>query len=151
HYLRDGVVVGWGPTVREIDQLAELFDEVTHIAFLHPDPPPKSALPYQSPRVHLRPLPPAGGARFADKLNILARYPQYLRTLLGEMRRADVVPVRAPANISLLAMVALAFERAPRIRWIKYAGNWQPNGGEPISYRFQRWWLRHNFARSEVT
>ena len=51
HYLRDDEVVGWGPTVQEIDHLATLFDEVRHIACLHPEPAPASALPYAAPNV----------------------------------------------------------------------------------------------------
>ena len=35
HYLKEGQVVGWGSTVMEIDQLAKLFTEVTHLAPLH--------------------------------------------------------------------------------------------------------------------
>jgi hypothetical protein len=32
HYHRDGEIVGWGATVREIDHLAALFESVVHIA-----------------------------------------------------------------------------------------------------------------------
>jgi hypothetical protein len=57
HYLKNGTVVGWGPTVREIDHLANLFDEIIHIAMLHTGPAPDSAIAYQSPRVKLCPVP----------------------------------------------------------------------------------------------
>jgi glycosyltransferase involved in cell wall biosynthesis len=45
----------------------------------------------------------------------------------------------------------LSLLRRPKLRWIKYAGNWQGYEKEPLSYRFQRWWLKKNFARSIVT
>ena len=32
HYRAAGQLVGWGPTVRELDHLAELFAEVVHVA-----------------------------------------------------------------------------------------------------------------------
>ncbi len=32
HYRRAGRIVGWGPTVRELDQLSTLFDELVHVA-----------------------------------------------------------------------------------------------------------------------
>jgi hypothetical protein len=38
HYERDGQIVGWGPTVREICWLAKAFDRVTHLACLHSGP-----------------------------------------------------------------------------------------------------------------
>jgi glycosyltransferase involved in cell wall biosynthesis len=151
HHLHGEAVAGWGPTIREIDTLASLFDEVVHIAHLHPGKAPNSALPYQSPRVTPRLLPPSGGNRLLDKLNIIAQYPGYLRAILRAMRDADVVHVRCPANISLLALFCLALTRQPRRRWIKYAGNWQPDQREPLSYTLQRWLLRRNLARGTVT
>src|SRR5262249_50710301 len=84
HHQRDGQVVGWGPTAQEIDQLAQLFDNIRHIAPLHPGPAPASALPYRSKRIEFLPVPPAGGTRWRDKGNILLCYPRYLRTILRE-------------------------------------------------------------------
>src|SRR5687767_2012317 len=107
HYLRHGQVVGWGPTVQEIDHLAELFDEVVHIACLHSSEAPASALPYSSARVTLVPVPPAGGKGLGAKLNILRHSPLYARMILRQLSRADVVHVRCPANISLLAIFLL--------------------------------------------
>lgn len=151
HHLRDGRVVGWGPTAHEIDHLAQVFNEVRHVALLHPGPAPSSALPYSSERVTFVPVPPAGGRRFRDKLEILLRYPAYLRTILRELPKADVVHVRCPDNISLLAIVVLAFTRRPRLRWVKYAGNWRPEQPESWSYTFQRWWLHRGLHRGLVT
>lgn len=151
HYPLGKTVAGWGPTIREIDALSSLFDEVVHLAHLHPTTAPSSAIPYQSPRVVPRLLPPSGGNRWLDKLKILARYPGYLRAIVREIRRADVVHVRCPANISLLAVICLAVLREPRRRWIKYAGNWQPDQGDPLSYSIQRWLLRRNVPRGTVT
>jgi glycosyltransferase involved in cell wall biosynthesis len=86
-----------------------------------------------------------------DKVRILGVFPSYARALMHELRRADAVHVRCPANISLLAVVLLALLRRPGYRWIKYAGNWQAYEGESWSYAFQRWWLKKGFARAEVT
>jgi len=151
HYYRDGQVVGHGATAREISYLASLFDEVRHVACLHREEPSAMFLPYESDKVTLVPLPPTGGKRFIDKLNILLHTPKYIYTILRELPKADVVHVRCPANIPLLAIILLAFVRYPRKRWIKYAGNWQPSGKEALSYTFQRWWLQRNFARAKVT
>jgi glycosyltransferase involved in cell wall biosynthesis len=75
----------------------------------------------------------------------------YIRTILKELPTADVVHVRCPANISLLAIVLLGLVRHPRARWVKYAGNWRPDGHESWSYTFQRWWLHHNLHFGKVT
>ncbi|PYJ80020.1 MAG: hypothetical protein DME22_24615, partial [Verrucomicrobia bacterium] len=151
HYRREGEIVGWGATVREIDHLATLFERVVHIAPLHADAAPASSLPYQSSRVRLRFVSPSGGERLRDKLNIPLRYPGYARVILQERRAADVIHVRSPASISLLALMMLAVLRGPQVRWAKYAGDWNRNGAEPWSYRFQRWWLSHGLHRGLVT
>jgi glycosyltransferase involved in cell wall biosynthesis len=151
HYLRQGKIVGWGATVREIDHLAALFESVVHLAPLHGEAAPASAIAYESARVKLRAVRPAGGERRRDKWSIPLRYPGYARAILQECRSADVIHIRAPANISLLALVLLAFVRRPAVRWAKYAGDWRRAGGEPWSYRFQRWWLARGLHRGLVT
>ena len=151
HYVRNGRVVGWGPTVQEISHLSQLFEEVRHIACMYQEEAPQSALPYSSTTIRLIGVPPAGGDRLQNKFEILRWTPLYVRTILRELRSADVVHVRCPANISLLAILLLAIIKNPRIRWIKYAGNWNPDDREAWSYRFQRWWLRKRFHRALVT
>ncbi|HTJ00124.1 MAG TPA: glycosyltransferase [Dongiaceae bacterium] len=151
HHVRDGQVVGWGPTANEIDHLATLFASVRHVAPLHPGPGPKIALPYTASNIKFVPVPAAGGPRLRDKLRILAAYPTYLFRMLKELPHADVVHVRCPDNISLLAILLLARVIRPTTRWIKYAGNWQAYAGEPLSYRLQRRWLGRNLARAQVT
>ena len=46
HYQKGNAIVGWGPTIREIDYLAQVFDRVVHVAPLHPEAAPASSLPY---------------------------------------------------------------------------------------------------------
>ena len=151
HYRRDGAAVGWGPTVRELDYLAELFDDVTHVAPVYAEPAPASALAYGAANVHLRPVAPAGGDSLRAKVGILTAYPAYARVIGDELRRADAVHVRCPANISLLALAQLRRARTPPYRWAKYAGNWHPEAGEPWFYGLQRRWLGENRHRGVVT
>lgn len=152
HYRRaDGAIVGHGATARELDALATLFDEVRHVACLHDEPAPGDALPYAAANLALVPVPPAGGDDLAAKLGILRHTPRYVQTIARELAGADAVHVRAPANISLYAIAMLTARRTPRRRWIKYAGNWQPHGSEPASYRLQRAWLAGPVHRAQVT
>lgn len=151
HHLRNGEVVGWGPTVRELDQLATRFDEVRHIACLHPGEAPGSALPYTARNVELVPVPPSGAPGFLGKLDVLRTSPKYISTILRELPNADMVHVRAPAHIALMAMVLLSARRKPVPRWFKYAGNWKPRARESPSYTFQRWWLARGWHHGEVT
>ncbi|HEY5952012.1 MAG TPA: glycosyltransferase [Kofleriaceae bacterium] len=142
HYRRaDGTIVGHGATARELSVLAELFDEVRHVACLHAEPPPASALPYTAANLELVPVPPAGGDDVLAKLDIFRKLPLYAATIRRELRGADAVHVRCPANISMVALGLLETRAEPHRRWIKYAGSWEPRPDEPLSYRLQREWL----------
>lgn len=151
HYRDGGTVRGWGATVREVDHLASLFDEVVHLACVHDEPAPASALGYRSPNVRLRLVPAAGGTTVTAKAGALGRLPSYAAAIARELRLADAVHVRAPAAIAMVAMALLSVRRRPRRRWFKYAGSWTAAPGQPRSYRLQRWWLRTGFRSSLVT
>src|SRR5690554_4681525 len=88
HYLQNGKAVGWGPTVREIDYLAQLFSEIIHIAPLHDDSPPAGMVTYCSDRIRLRPVKPSGGTRLHEKLRILRHYPSYFGVIREELKSA---------------------------------------------------------------
>jgi glycosyltransferase involved in cell wall biosynthesis len=153
HHYRDGVLVGHGPTVREIDHLSSLFDSVTHVGCLYNGAPPKSELPYTTNRLRFVPLVPTGGTRFVDKLKILQFAPVYIMTIIRELQNCDYVHIRCPANIPLLALLVLMFRNKLEQNrvWAKYAGNWNPTDKEPLSYTIQRWILRSGLLRGNVT
>jgi glycosyltransferase involved in cell wall biosynthesis len=151
HYKRNGEVVGWGPTVQELDHISSIVDELIHVCFLHSGVAPGSALPYSSKNVKTILLPAAGGQSIYAKMRLLRLLPLYARVVWREMQRADIIHVRAPASMALIAVILLALSRKPGYRWIKYAGNWMPEVSDGWSYGFQRWWLRKSWHRSLVT
>lgn len=151
HYSHGDSYVGWGPTVRELDHLATRFDIVRHVACLYEEPPPRSALPYSASNVELVPVPPAGADGFLGKLDVLRMSATYVRAIRQELETADVVHVRAPANIALIAIMILLARKKPKARWFKYAGNWQPSAPESPSYTFQRWLLARSAHHGIVT
>jgi len=155
HYLRDGQIVGHGPTAREISQLAIHFTRIHHIGCFHEGSVPAMMLPYSSERVRFIPVPSAGGDSLSEKARVLLVAKDYVSTIMRELRdldpHVDVVHVRCPAPIGLIAIVLMSILRSPRKRWVKYAGNWQPGNFESIGYLIQRWWLKRNFVRAKVT
>ena len=78
---------------RTNDALATLFDDVRHVACLHDEPAPASALPYAAANLTLVGVPPAGGDDLAAKLDICRLTPRYVRTIVRELRAADAVHV----------------------------------------------------------
>ncbi len=151
HMTDDGSVVGFGPTLRELDRLASLFDELVHIAPLHSEPPPGYSLAYEAENIRYVPVRLAGGPTWWHRLAAIPTVPAWARTIRRELRDAQVVHIRCPAGISMVALGVLAMRRTPRIRWVKYAGNWMPEHPDAVTNRFQRWWLRRGLACAAVT
>ena len=151
HYDKQGQIVGWGPTIREISKLATLFEHIEHLAPLHQQPAPASALPYTDNRISFTPVNPAGGDNLWDKLGIFMIMPSWLKEMRRAMRAADAVHIRCPAGISLVALLAVRLWAKGKPVWVKYAGNWQPNTSESVSDKFQRWFLSKNLHKGVVT
>ncbi len=151
HYKYKERIVGWGPTVREIDQLATLFEEITHLAPLHPGPAPESSLPYTLNNVRFESVKPAGGDHILDKIRILLQIPGWLAAIKKAIKLADVIHIRCPAGISLVALLAARLWANRKPVWVKYAGNWSRTAGQPVSSKFQRWFIKNNLHRGVVT
>ena len=150
HYVADNRVVGWGPTVKEINWLAQAFDAVIHLACLHLNPAPASTLPYETDRINFVGVPPAGGLALPEKLRALTVAPNYSAEIIRQIRKADVIQIRTPGILGMYALVLVSwFSRKPR--WTKYAGNWRASSPMPFSFRFQRGWLKRGFSRGPIT
>ncbi|WP_274475868.1 glycosyltransferase [Mangrovimonas aestuarii] len=141
HYkLDDGTIVGWGPTVTEINHLLEVFDHIFHVAMLHEGKAPLSALPYQSERVTFVSLPPMGGQSLASKFHSMVMAPKVIGIVRGILKKSDCFQLRTPTGIGvyLIPFLSLCVKKQG---WYKYAGNWNQNQ-PPLGYRLQRWMLK---------
>ncbi|PNQ72090.1 capsular biosynthesis protein [Hanstruepera neustonica] len=140
HFMRpDGVIVGLGSTVTEINHLLDVFDTITHVAMLHEGEAPPSALPYISNNIRFVALPAVGGPRTIDKLGILLKAPKILQIVKTEVRASDYFQFRAPTGIGVFVIPYLMFFGKTK-GWFKYAGNWIQSS-PPLAYRFQKWLL----------
>lgn len=66
------------------------------------------------------------------------------RSIYKAMHWADHIHLRCPGNISLMGcLVQILFPRKKKT--CKYAGNWDPEAKQPLSYRIQKWILNNTF------
>jgi glycosyltransferase involved in cell wall biosynthesis len=142
HFSVNETIVGWGSTVREIDRLADLFEEVVHLAPLYPGDPSLNDIAYTRENVRFLPVQPAGGRRSIDKFGILLRLPSWIRKIRRAVREAEAIHVRCPAGISLVALGVIFSQVKDKPVWVKYAGDWNPKSKPTLSYRIQRSILR---------
>lgn len=147
----DGRPKGWGPTVRELDFLADAWEEVVHVACLEDGPVQASSLPYTRTNIRLEAIPSFGGKGLRAKLGILLKAPAILRTVARALEGASEVQVRVPMGIGLFLLPWFSLRRRGRYRlWVKYANNWAQRGA-PTGYALQRWFLRWNLTGCPVT
>lgn len=145
HYIdSNGQIVGWGATVREVNNLIKVFDKVIHIAPLHSGAAPAGMLPYESQKIEFRPLRPSGGESILDKIGILTNFRHNIKIVKASLKEADIFQFRAPTGIGVLLIPYLMRNR--KKGWFKYAGNWAQIN-PPIGYRLQRWLLASQSKR----
>lgn len=146
-----GVIKGWGPTINEVNYLADYWEEVVHVGCLHTKKTPPSALPYTQNNISFVPIPPYGGKTLKDKFLILVKIPKIIYQVIKSVRGASEVQLRLPTSMGLFLLPLFSFFISRKFTfWVKYAGNWNQEH-PPLSYRLQRWWLKKDFARCKVT
>ncbi len=136
HYrTEDGGIVGWGPTITEINHLIDRFDKIYHVAFFYEEEPPPSSIPYTSNNIEFVPLPPSGGKTLGSKLSVLTNLPKTLAIVKNVLRKVDAFQFRAPVGIGVYLIPYL--NRTKKKGWFKYAGNWAQEN-PPLGYALQR-------------
>lgn len=141
HYTdSNGVIVGWGPTLTEINYLATIFDDIYHIATHLEGNPPPSSLPYTSSNIHFVPIPYTGGKTLIDKLDILWTAPSTIFKVFKYLKEVDIFQLRAPTGIGVY-LIPLLTLFSNKKGWFKYAGNWNQQN-PPFGYAIQRWFLK---------
>ena len=151
HYIdSDGIIVGWGPTVREINQIATHFDKIYHIGCLHKGTPPSSSLEYIGENIEFVPLPPSGGDTFWAKLSVLRTMPTVIRAVSSVISKIDYFQLRLPTGMGNYLLPWLILKKPKTMFWVKFAGNWAQKN-PPVGYAFQRLFLNKNFLKCKVT
>lgn len=151
HFIEGGVVRGWGPTINEINYLADYWEEVVHVGCLYDKPSPPSALPYTKNNISFAPIPPYGGKTIKDKILIFFKIPKIIAQVNKHIQGATEVQLRLPTAMGLYLLPFFSFFRKRKFTlWVKYAGAWDLKIA-PMTYKLQRFWLKQNWQRSKVT
>lgn len=136
----NGKIVGWGPTLTEINHLASIFEVIYHIGTFRDEDAPLSALPYTSSNIHFIGMPFTGGVHWYQKLDILWNAPVTLYKVFKTLKKSDVFQLRCPTGIGVYLIPCLTLFSSKR-GWYKYAGNWAQENA-PLGYAIQRWMLK---------
>ena len=149
HYKnKEGAIVGWGPTINELNNIIDEFDEIVHIAMLHSGTPPQSSLLYTSSKIKFVALPVLGGPTFFSKIKMILNAPKIIRIVSKEIKNSDLFQLRTPTGIGVILIPYLTFFTKAN-GWCKYAGNWK-QVNKPLGYRLQKWMLKNQKRKVTV-
>jgi glycosyltransferase involved in cell wall biosynthesis len=141
HYAdSDGIIVGWGPTIKEINELSEHVESLIHIAPLHLGKFPQSSMQYSNTNIKFIPIKPSGG-KGIRKISIISAAYSNIRIIKKVLKEVDIVQFRAPTGIGIYILPCLKFFNHKKY-WVKYAGNWKDEN-MPLGNKFQKWWLQN--------
>lgn len=143
YYDEEGRLYNLTVLTRQFGCWADLFDELVICAPLLPGTPPVSHSPYSQAKIRLLPIPNAGGDSWRAKFYLARQVYHWWQVLHQLLAQVDAIHIRCPNNISILGLLAL--QRKPHLRQAVYTGTWMGYPTEPLTYRWQRWFLRHVF------
>lgn len=137
-YQDENSFYGFGPVVRELEFIDDLFDEIVWIGFNREDKKGDlSMLQIHSPKIKVVLLNRVGGKGVGALLKIVVNYPVMFFTILKYVKHSKIIHTRAPSHPAMIG-VLLSFFFKNKIWWHKYAGNWAQEN-PPFSYGLQRW------------
>lgn len=145
HSHSGGKYYAYGPYVREMNLWIEKEGNVKVLAPLieckAPDP---IDTPYQHSQLSFENVPAFHIQNTAAKWQTIKDLPIILKKIYQEMRDARHIHIRIPGNMGLLAMfIQILFPSKQKT--IKYAGNWDGNSIQPITYKIQRFIANSTF------
>ena len=144
-----GKLYGFGPVVREVVHMLQVFDQITWIGFKRNDWKDNPILmEFNDSRINVILLPKSGGNSFFKKLQVLFYAPQMFFIILREVLMHQLVHTRAPSSPAFIGILISFFLRSKKW-WHKYAGNWAQENPPPF-YGLQRALLKWA-AHTKVT
>ena len=144
-----GSYFGYEPYVREMNLWIKNVSEVLIVAPLHSASKTPIQEFYQHGKITFVPVANFDISSFKNVLHSLMIMPNIVLKIYHTMKSADHIHLRCPGNIGLLGcMVQILFPSKPKTA--KYAGNWDSNIKQPLSYRLQKWILSNTFLTKNM-
>lgn len=146
--LQDKKYVAYAPYVAEMNIWFKHVDEITIVS---PTKHHQKLLtaPFDK-RVNSISVPTLLFTNFKNVLLSVISLPIILYKIFIACKKASHIHLRCPGTIGLIGcLVQICFPK--KIKTAKYAGNWDPNAKQPISYKFQKWLLSNTLLTKNMT
>lgn len=149
HKTKDDAIFSYAPYVREMNIWLKYVDAVEVVAPLVSNAISEIDMAYQHKNLKSTQIPSIEFTSVTKVISSLLKLPIIFFRIFKACQKADHIHLRCPGNIGLLGcLVQICFPK--KIKTAKYAGNWDPNAKQPLSYRFQKWILSNTFLTKNM-
>lgn len=150
HKKHGSTYYAYAPYVREMNLWFRNVDEVILIAPLQTGALESIEKSYVHEKIQFLQVPAFQFTSIQSTLTAIWNIPGILKTIFLAMRKANHIHLRCPGNMGLLgSFVQIVFPGKKKTA--KYAGNWDWNSRQPLSYRIQQYILRNTFLTRNMT
>ena len=144
HYKVDNSYFAYSPYVREMNIWGKNVNEFIVVAPLSSKSAAVINSPYSHQNLTFISVPSFDIVSVRSFISTIFKLPGLLWTMYKAMRLADHIHLRCPGNMGLLGcIVQVLFPKVPKSA--KYAGNWDPQSKQPLSYKLQQHILSNTF------
>ncbi|WP_299550069.1 glycosyltransferase [Seonamhaeicola sp.] len=149
HKKKGNDFYGYAPYVREMNLWFKYVDRVVVVAPLCNEAPSNIDLAYNQENLDFVKIPEIAFISVKSAIRALFKLPIIFFSIFQACRKASHIHLRCPGNIGLLGcLVQMLFPS--KIKTAKYAGNWDPNSKQPLSYRIQKRILSNTFLTKRM-
>ena len=144
HILEQNHYFAYAPYVREMNIWIKQIDKVTIVA-----PESKSQrtpidIHYEHENIEFVAVDGFDVLDFKSVFSTFFKTPKICWSIYFAMKNADHIHLRCPGNMGLLAsLIQILFPK--KIKTAKYAGNWDSESKQPLSYKLQKWILSNTY------
>lgn len=138
HKIKNKDIFAYEPYVREMNLWLKYIDETLIVAPESNDEQSLIDAKYSSKKIRIKKIPSINILNLKSIVLSLILTPLILYKITRAILWADHIHLRCPGNIGLLGCFVQIFFPS-KAKTVKYAGNWDPNSKQPLSYRIQKW------------
>ncbi|MDO3695136.1 glycosyltransferase [Wenyingzhuangia sp. chi5] len=149
HKIKDGQFYAYEPYVREMNLWAKYVDEIIIVAPVSIDEVENIEIAYQHANIKMIEIPNFDITSINNFFRSLWIMPKVCWQIYRVMKQSSHIHLRCPGNVGLLGcLMQIFFPLKPKTA--KYAGNWDPESKQPVTYKFQKWLLGNTLLTKKM-
>jgi glycosyltransferase involved in cell wall biosynthesis len=150
HGQENNSYFAYSPYVKEMNIWTKFIGKLIIVAPLNLETKKAIEIPYTHQNIKFIQVPTFNFLSLKSTFKTLLMLPFIALNIFKAMKQSDHIHLRCPGNMGLLACIVQVFF-PKKIKTAKYAGNWDLNSKQPLSYRIQKWILNSTFLTKNMT